>query len=35
VCAFWEESDQLQDFGYETYVECVQGEHELQRQPDP
>ena len=28
VCAFWEESGQLEDFGYHSYVECVQGEHE-------
>ena len=29
VCDFWLESGQLDDFGYETYDECVQGEHDF------
>lgn len=26
VCRFWTESGQLQDFGYDTFKECVLGE---------
>ena len=32
VCRFWEESGQLQDFGYDSFDECVIGEHQFFRQ---
>ena len=35
VCDFWLESGQLEDFGYQTFVECVQGEHDRFDDPQP
>jgi hypothetical protein len=29
VCRFWLESGQLEDFGYDTFQECVIGEQEF------